>query len=75
MEFTNFPTSQLKLKGRELHQQYVNNKPFPNIYVDDFFNADVLRKILQEFPSLGGKKEDIQYVNPNENKLASPRLF
>lgn len=71
MEFTNFPTSELKSKGKELHQQYVTSQPFPNIYIDNFFNPEVLRDILKEFPSLGGKKEDIHYVNPNENKLAS----
>ena len=70
-EILNFPIHELREKGSSLHDQYVTNKPFPNIYVDDFFNPDVLKEILNEFPDLGSKKDDIHYENPNEIKYAS----
>ena len=70
-KYLNFPISELIEKGKALHTQYIRNDPFPNIYIDDFFNPDILKEILKEFPQLGGKKEDIHYENPNEIKFAS----
>ena len=49
---------------------YANADPFPSIYLDDFFNKEFLSEVLDEFPTLGDKN-DIQYSNPNEIKLAS----
>ena len=70
-KFLNFPIHDLRERGKELHDEYVNNLPFPNISIDEFFNPDILDKILEEFPQLGAKKEDIFYENPNEIKYAS----
>ena len=50
--------------------RYQNADPFPSIYFDDFFNEEFLSDVLSEFPELGDKN-DIQYSNPNEIKLAS----
>ncbi|MDA8886160.1 2OG-Fe(II) oxygenase [Bacteroidia bacterium] len=49
---------------------YKNADPFPSIYFDDFINPEFLNEVLEEFPELGDKN-DIQYKNPNEIKLAS----
>lgn len=60
--------------GTQKHEEYANAHPFPNIYFDNFFNEDSLRKVLAEFPELG-KKGDIHYENPNESKYASKGEF
>lgn len=58
--------------AQRLKSQYQNNQPFPNIYFDDFFDPDFLRKVLAEFPELREKGGDnIYYQNPNEKKLAT----
>ena len=56
--------------ARENHTKYVSADPFPSIYFDNFFNENFLSEVLAEFPELGDKN-DIQYSNPNEIKLAS----
>jgi hypothetical protein len=56
--------------GKNKNGEYVSNSPFPNIYFDQFFNAEQLKKVLAEFPVLGDKN-DIKFENPNESKLAS----
>ena len=59
--------------GKEKHETYANAAPFPNIYIDNFFNPDRLRDVLSEFPELGDK--DVHYSNPNESKYASKGEF
>lgn len=54
-----------------LAPQYQNNHPFPNIYVDDFFDAGFLDKVLAEFPSIDKLQDKIYYSNPNEEKHAT----
>ena len=49
--------------------QYKNNKPFPNIVFDNFFNEQFLNSILEEFPDLS-KKESISFKSQKEIKLA-----
>lgn len=55
----------------ELAKKYQGSEPFDNIYVDDFFNAEFLQKVLDEFPDVEKLKEKIHYANPNEDKLAT----
>lgn len=69
-EFLDFTFEELIQKGKDASEKYANAEPFPNGHFDDFFNADMLRKVLAEFPELGDKN-DIKFDNPNENKLAS----
>lgn len=47
---------------------YVSGDPFPNIYFNDFFNPDMLDRVLAEFPDLS-KQDVIKYDNPREKKL------
>jgi len=61
----------LRKVASELAPKYQNNRPFPNIYIDDFFNPEFLQKIVDEFPDLDKLKEKIYYSNPNEDKYAS----
>ncbi|MEL6390183.1 MAG: 2OG-Fe(II) oxygenase [Bacteroidota bacterium] len=60
----------LQKVAQEHHDSYVNAAPFPNIHFKNFFNENVLNDILSEFPDLE-KKKQLEYKNPNENKLAS----
>jgi hypothetical protein len=69
--FLKFPAQELPERGRQLSEKYRNAHPFPHIYFDDFFDADALRPVVEEFPELGKEKADINYVNPNEDKFAS----
>lgn len=36
--------------GRELHEEYVANRPYPHIVVDNLFPAAALRRVVDEFP-------------------------
>lgn len=49
---------------------YVNSPPFPNITFPNFFNPEMLKKVLEEFPDIE-KTNDIFYDNPNEQKYAT----
>lgn len=75
MQFLKFSEQDLLDLGNKKHEEYSNAHPFPNIYIDDFLDADALREVLAEFPELGTKKEDIHYANPNEVKYASNGIY
>lgn len=47
---------------------YMSGSPFPNIYFNDFFNPEMLDRVLAEFPDLS-KEDVIKYDNPKEKKL------
>ncbi|MCM5663485.1 2OG-Fe(II) oxygenase [Galbibacter mesophilus] len=51
-------------------QKYQENRPFPNIVFSDFFDADFLQQVLDEFPDLS-EANTAKFNNPNENKIAS----
>ena len=63
--------SNLKKLGEELSGKYQTGLPFPNIYIDDFFETEALDKVLSEFPSIEKLQNKIYYTNPNENKFAT----
>ena len=66
----NLDFNKLNVVAEKYSKKYVSGKPFPHIYIDDFFPVEVLDKILTEFP----KVDDIEWVkfdNPNEKKFAS----
>jgi len=42
--------------GRSLSDQYRNAHPFPHVVIDDFLEADILRNVLEDFPSSEGKQ-------------------
>lgn len=50
---------------------YQNAKPFPHGSIDDFIDEDLLNKVLEEFPDLDKKPDQIYYNNPNEDKHAT----
>jgi hypothetical protein len=61
---------QLPSLGRSFNDQYMKNEPFPNIYIDNFFDQDFLQKVLDEFPDLT-KIADYKFQDINQGKLAT----
>lgn len=51
----------------ELVERYRSNAPYPHVVLDDFLDADVARRLAEEFP-LPGSPGWIQYQHYNENK-------
>jgi len=42
--------------GSSLAEQYRSAKPFPHIIIDDFLEADILRKVLDNFPTTENRR-------------------
>ncbi|WP_374951383.1 2OG-Fe(II) oxygenase [Mucilaginibacter sp.] len=69
MNYLNSDIKDLKQLGKDRHEEYVNANPFPSIVFDDFFNVDVLNKVVDDFPDLSKQKDIITYDNHNEKKF------
>lgn len=41
--------------GRSMAERYRSASPFPHIVIDDFLESDLLRHVLEDFPSSDGK--------------------
>lgn len=67
----NSSKTNLQQLANELANTYQTNKPFPSIYIDDFFDEDFLQQVLNEFPKVDQLKDKIYYANPNEDKYAT----
>ena len=52
----------------EKNSIYIKGQPFPHIVIDDFFDSDILDKILDDFPN-NIKKDGENYDNKAEKKL------
>jgi Rps23 Pro-64 3,4-dihydroxylase Tpa1-like proline 4-hydroxylase len=70
MNFIPKSFEELKQFASENKAAYASADPFPSIYFDNFFNPDVLHKILSEFPDMS-KNPDLKYNDANQIKLAS----
>jgi Rps23 Pro-64 3,4-dihydroxylase Tpa1-like proline 4-hydroxylase len=71
MNFLNSEIKDLKQLGKDKQAEYLNAEPFPNIVFEDFFNEEMLSKVLNDFPDLSKKTDVINYDNHNEKKLAA----
>lgn len=67
----NSSNTNLQDLGTQLANKYQTNKPYPSIYIDDFFDENILEKVLEEFPKVDQLKDKIYYANPNEDKYAT----
>ncbi len=67
----NLTNAELIALGKEKQEYYTHALPFASSYFDNIFNPDLLRAVIAEFPKIGDTKDDIQYANPNEVKLAT----
>ncbi|MCV9389476.1 2OG-Fe(II) oxygenase [Reichenbachiella ulvae] len=70
MEYVSEKYRDLKKTAAECKELYQNASPFPNFYLDDFFDEKMLSEVLEEFPDMR-KKPDLKFETPNEKKLAS----
>lgn len=75
MHFLHTTTANLAELAQQKHKAYTQANPFPSIYFDNFFNEDMLRKVLDEFPEIGKEKTDVHYSNPNEQKFATKGAY
>jgi hypothetical protein len=52
-----FPKSISKLRqdSELLQKQYVSGQPYPHLVIDDLFDADILDRIVAEFPKAGNR--------------------
>jgi Rps23 Pro-64 3,4-dihydroxylase Tpa1-like proline 4-hydroxylase len=67
----NSSKTNLQQLASKLANTYQTNKPFPSIYIDDFFDENFLEEVLKEFPRVDQLKDKIYYANPNEDKYAT----
>ncbi|HMB77503.1 MAG TPA: 2OG-Fe(II) oxygenase [Kiloniellaceae bacterium] len=64
-----FPDSTaLKKKAREAHAAYLGATPFPHAYFDDLFPADLLDKVVDEFPKVGDRVW-VKHYHANSRKV------
>jgi Rps23 Pro-64 3,4-dihydroxylase Tpa1-like proline 4-hydroxylase len=64
------PVEKMKMLLPEARKTYAEATPFPHIVIDDFFDEEVLDKVLEEFPGI----KDIawhQYYDSNQIKLSN----
>ena len=64
------PLSKMAEVAKPAHTSYTNAKPFPHIVFDNFFDSDLLERVLSEFPNPGEIKWQ-RFDNEQELKLAS----
>jgi len=70
MNFSIYDYEDFKEIGKSKHEDYANANPFPNGYIDDFFDEEKLNLVLSEFPDLKSIA-DYNFENANEKKLAT----
>ena len=63
--------SDLNLIAEQKKEEYLNADPFPNIVIDDFFNNDFLKTVVENFPNLEKINSSQKYINKNEVKFAN----
>ncbi len=64
------PLGKMKSLLPEAKKTYAQAEPFPHIYFDDFFDNDVVERVLKEFP----RENDIdwiKYYDGHQKKLAN----
>ena len=64
------PIDRLMAAKDELRTQFQAGKPYPHVVIDNFFDPEILRRLIADFPSQGGR-DWIQYDTQNEIKATS----
>ena len=64
------PIDRLMAAKDELRTQFQAGKPYPHVVIDNFFDPEILRRLIADFPSQGGR-DWIQYDTENEIKTTS----
>ena len=60
-----FDVAECRDAGKALASAYQNASPFPHIVIDDFLPAEVLKAVLDDFPSTTGK----EYFDRDQERL------
>ena len=68
MIYINKKIKNLESFGNKKKSEYIQSKPFPHVVIDDLFNENFLKKILDEFP------ENIQQIGDNFDNKAEKKL-
>jgi hypothetical protein len=66
-----FPENYLETLAREKAQTYQNAKPFSHVSFDNFLLADLLEKVLDEFPNISDPQWQEYKSETESGKLAS----
>ena len=51
----------------DLREKYIHNSPYPHIAIDNFLNAEIIEKVLADFPAVHDQGW-IHYLHFNERK-------
>ena len=70
MELSDFINNKYE-NPKDFSKKYISNKPFPHIIFNNFFNTEMLSKVVSEFPDLSLIKNKHEHKNENENKFIS----
>ena len=65
-------SNRLQELAHKLRGAYAEAEPFPHVVIDDLFSEEVLRAVIEEFPSPGSIDWN-KFNNREERKLASTR--
>ena len=66
------PYERLYRRIAGLREEYAHGDPYPHIVMDDFLGADVVERMLDEFPKVGSGQW-IHYVHFNERKFGQTK--
>lgn len=64
------PVDRLMAAKDKLRDEFRAGKPYPHVVIDDFFDPDVLERVMGDFPSQSGR-DWIKYDTENEIKQTS----
>ena len=64
-DYLGLEADEARTYGRSLADQYQTAEPFPHIVIDDFLPQDILRKVLDDFPSSANK----EYFDRGQERL------
>jgi len=67
------PVYDLPALGSRLYSQYIAQKPFPHIVIDNAINPSTIKKIISEFPDISGLPNRQYYSDAANEKFASAR--
>lgn len=70
MNYLNDSYIDLLQVAKDNNAKYLNSEPFPNISFKNFFNPEILDKILNEFPDLS-KANSIIFNDSKQKKFAT----
>ena len=70
LETSILPVEKMRAILPEAMKAYAQAKPFPHIVFDDFFDEEVLERVLEEFPG-ANDIEWVDYYDTHQKKLAN----